>query len=157
MTEAKRLSEPQLEFLFSMALEVEQPAHVGATPLGRRRSVGVKSGSFEGPDLRGYVVAGNDWIVVRKDGVLVQDVRLDLETDDGHLLLMSYRGMRHGPPEVMERVEAGKDVDPSEYYFRTTPVFEAPEGRYDWLNKLIAVGVGWKITGGVRYAIYGIT
>jgi hypothetical protein len=87
--------------------------------------VGVKGGSFDGPKLKGRVLpGGSDWIVVRRDGVLVQDVRLVLETEEGQLLLMSYRGMRHGPQEVMERLGRGEDVGPSEYYFRTAPVFE---------------------------------
>ena len=48
----------------------------------------------------------------------------------------------------MERVEAGENVDHSEYYFRTAPIFEAPEGKYDWLNKLMALGMGRKVDGG---------
>ena len=32
---------------------------------------------------------------------------------------MTYRGMRHGPAAVMERLNRGDTVDPSEYYFRT--------------------------------------
>lgn len=152
----KHLLEPRLEFLFSLSLEVEVPVHLGLTPWGHSRSVGVKSGVFEGPKLRGRVVTGNDWIVVRQDGVLIQDVRLNLETDDGHSLFMSYRGMRHGPEGVMKRVEGGEEVDPSEYYFRTVPIFEAPEGKYDWLNKLMALGVGRKIDGGVTYDVYEV-
>ncbi len=79
-------------------------------------------GVFEGPGLKGRVLpGGSDWIVVRRDGVLIQDVRVVLQTDDGHNVLMSYRGMRHGPELVIERVDNGEDPDPSEYYFRTTP------------------------------------
>ena len=156
MIGSKHHLEPRLEFLFSMSLEVQEPSHIGTTPWGRRRSVGVKSGLFEGPRLRGRVLTGNDWIVIRRDGVLIQDVRLDLETDDDQLLLMSYRGMRHGPQEVMERVEVGEEVDPFEYYFRTAPIFEAPEGKYDWLNKLMALGMGRKMDGDVTYDVYEI-
>ena len=56
----------------------------------------------------------------------------------------------------MERVEAGENVDHSEYYFRTAPIFEAPEGKYDWLNKLMALGMGRKVDGGVTYDVYEI-
>ena len=28
---------------------------------------------------------------------------------------------RYGPPEVLRRIAAGEDVDPSLYYMRTTP------------------------------------
>jgi hypothetical protein len=151
------LPEPQLEFLFGMSLEVETPDQVGPTPWGRRRVVRVRSGSFDGPKLKGRVLpGGSDWIVVRRDGVLIQDVRLMLQTDDDHTLLMTYRGMRHGPESVMERLDRGEDVDPSEYYFRTAPIFEAPDGKYDWLNKLLAFAVGRRLPAGVVYSAYAL-
>jgi hypothetical protein len=70
---------------------------------------------------------------------------------------MSYRGMRHGPEAVIERVEKGEDPDPSEYYFRTVPTFEAPDGEYDWLNKLVAFAIGRRLHAGVTYAVYAIS
>jgi Protein of unknown function (DUF3237) len=152
------LPEPQFEFLFGMSLEVETPDHIGLTPLGRRRVIGVKGGSFDGPKLKGRVLpGGSDWIVVRRDGVLIQDVRLVLKTEDGQDLLMSYRGMRHGPQATMERLDRGEDVDPSEYYFRTVPIFEAPDGEYDWLNKLMAFAIGRRLPTGVIYAVYALS
>jgi hypothetical protein len=152
------LPEPQLEFLFGMSLEVEGPDQVGPTPWGRRRVVRVKGGSFDGPRLRGTVLpGGSDWIVVRRDGVLIQDVRLMLGTDDDHIVLMSYRGMRHGPQSVMDRLERGEDVDPSEYYFRTAPIFEAPDGKYDWLNRLVAFATGRRLPTGVIYSVYALS
>jgi hypothetical protein len=151
------LPEPRLEFLFGMSLEVETPDHIGPTPLGRRRVVGVTGGVFDGPKLKGRALpGGSDWIVVRRDGVLIQDVRLVLETDDGYHLLMSYRGMRHGPQATMERLDRGEDVAPSEYYFRTAPIFEAPDGEYDWLNKVIALAIGRRLPTGVVYSVYAL-
>ena len=50
--------------------------------------------------------------------------------------------MRHGPEDVIEKIFAGEDVDPSAYYFRETMYFEAPAGKYAWMNKLLAVGTG---------------
>lgn len=85
-----------------------------------------------------------------RDGVLMQDVRIVLRTDDGHDGLMYYRGMSHGPEEVMKRVDAGEDPEPSEYYFHTAPVFEAPPGEYDWLNKLVVFAVGRRRVTGVN-------
>ena len=152
------LPEPRFELLFKMSLEVEEPVPIGQTHAGDRRMVGVSGGAFEGPRIRGRVLpGGSDWIVVRRDGVLIQDVRLVLRTDDGQDILMSYRGMRHGPEDVMERVDGGEDPDPSEYYFRTAPVFEAPEGEYEWLSKLMAFAVGRRRATGVTYAVYAIS
>ncbi len=52
----------------------------------------------------------------------------------------------------MERVDAGEDPDPSEHYFRTAPVFEAPEGEHNWLERLVAFNVGRRCASGVTYA-----
>ena len=59
-----------------------------------------------------------------------------METDDGHLIGMTYRGMRHGPKEVLHRIGRGEAVSPSEYYVRTAPFFEAASEKYGWL-------IGW--------------
>lgn len=152
------LPEPRFEFLFGMALEVEKPDRIGQTHVGNRRVVGVSGGVFEGPRLKGRVLpGGSDWIAVRRDGVLIQDVRIVLRTDDGQSILMSYRGMRHGPEDVIERVDNGEDPDPSEYYFRTAPAFEAPDGEYEWLNQLMAFAVGRRRATGVTYAVYALS
>ncbi len=48
-----------------------------------------------------------------------------IEQLDGLLAIFIYdRGLRHRPKEVIERLAAGQDVDPREYYFRTMPIFE---------------------------------
>jgi Protein of unknown function (DUF3237) len=152
------LPEPQFEFLFGMSFEAQKPNHIGPTHWGNRRVVGISGGSFAGPKLKGRVLpGGSDWIVIRRDSVVVLDVRLLLQTDDDHNVLMSYRGMRHGPKTVMERVDNGEDPDPSEYYFRIAPIFEAPDGKYDWLNKLMAFGIGRRFAAGVTYAVYAIS
>jgi hypothetical protein len=127
------LPEPRFELIFGLSLEVHKPDRIGPTHAGSRRVIRVSSGSFEGPKLKGRVLpGGSDWIVVRHEShVLNQDVRLVLQTDDDHNILMSYRGMRHGPEDVIRQVDSGEDPDPSEYYFRTAPIFEAPDGEYD--------------------------
>ena len=143
--------------LFTMTLQVSGMQPIGATPNGDRRIGLVAGGSFQGERLRGTVLPGGaDWIIVRPDGATTLDVRLVLETDDGATIGMTYRGMRHGPAAVMERMNRGEAVDPSEYYFRTSVVFETAAPKYDWLNRIIAVGTGRRPPEGPVYDVFEV-
>lgn len=141
--------------LFEIQLQVPSIVDIGATPLGRRRIATVTGGEFHGERLRGSVVAApaGDWLLQRSDGVTVLDVRLLLRTDDGEHIYMSYRGLRHGPAEVMARLAAGDPVDPATYYFRIAPVFETAATKYEWLNKVVAVGTGRREPTGPIYVV----
>jgi hypothetical protein len=141
--------------LFEIQLQVPSIVDIGATPLGRRRIATVTGGEFHGERLRGSVVGApaGDWLMQRADGVTVLDVRLLLRTDDGEHIYMSYRGLRHGPAEVMARLAAGEAVDPASYYFRMVPVFETAAPKYEWLNKIVAVGTGRREPAGPIYVV----
>jgi hypothetical protein len=147
----------ELEYLFTVRFGVTAPRSLGKTPFGERRIVQVTGGSFEGPKLRGTVLPeGGDWLLFRHDGVLQLDVRATLQTDDGHLIYMTYRGVRHGPAEVIERLSRGERVDPSEYYFRAAPFFETGSEKYGWLNRIVSVSTGERVPGEAVYTVYQV-
>jgi hypothetical protein len=127
---------------------------VGAVPHGARAIAPIASGQFEGSRLRGRVLpGGGDWTLLRADGVLELDLRLTLETDDGALIHMTSFGLRHGPPEVLAALARGEIVDPSAYYFRTTPRFETGHPKYAFLNRLLAASSGDRRPEGPIYTI----
>jgi hypothetical protein len=143
--------------LFTVTLKVPKVQNLGKTPLGERRVGIVSGGSFEGSKLSGTVEeGGSDWILVRPDGALQLDVRLTLKTQDEHLIGMTYRGFRHGPPAVIERLNRGDPVDPSEYYFRIAPFFETSSEKYGWLNRIVAIGLGDRPPGGPVYRVFEV-
>ena len=144
--------------LFTIQMRLHPFQDLGATPFGQRRVVPVSGGDFEGTRLRGTVLphAGADWLLQRGDGSFQQDVRLTLQTDDGALIGMTYRGVRHATPEVSARLARGEPVDPSEYYLRTAPFFETGAPRYAWLNHIVAVGVGRRLSDGVVYDVFEV-
>ncbi len=143
--------------LFDIEINVGAPQLIGLTPSGERRIVGVHGGRFEGPRLKGTVLdGGGDWILSRPDGALQLDVRITLQTNDEALIYMTYRGIRHGPEEVIERLSRGESVPPSEYYFRITPAFETGATDYAWLNRICAVGVGDRRAAGPSYSVHEI-
>jgi hypothetical protein len=151
------LRELQSRPLFVMRLEVPTVESVGPAPGGFRRVGLVTGGTFTGSRLSGEVLAsGNDWQQVRTDGSTTLDVRVLLRTQDRALIAMTYRGIRHGPVDVLERLDKGLDVDPAAYYFRTLPLFETADARYDWLNRVAAVGIGHRQSGAAVYSVFEI-
>ena len=143
--------------LFVMRLDVRKLQVIGATPGSYRRIGVVPGGVFEGERLSGEVLeGGSDWQSVRPDRVTTLDVRLVLRANDDALIGMTYRGLRHGPADVMERIERGEVVDPASYYFRTSPLFETAAPQYDWINRVIAVGVGHRLADGPVYSVFEV-
>jgi hypothetical protein len=141
--------------LFLMRLEVRKLQIVGAAPGAYRRIGVVPGGIFEGERLSGEVLeGGSDWQAVRPDGATTLDVRLVLRTKDDALIGMTYRGLRHGPADVIARIERGETVDPASYYFRISALFETAAPQYDWINRVIAVGVGHRLADGPVYSLF---
>ncbi len=149
---------PSLNFLYTSIIEVETPLLVGHSPYGERRIINIKGGAFSGPRLSGRVLSGGaDWQLIRGDGVAELEARYTLETHDGALIYVANWGLRHGPKEVMERLASGGEVDPSEYYFRTTPIFETGASGYEWLNSLVAIASGERRADEVIITVYEVT
>jgi hypothetical protein len=144
--------------LCTLTMTLPPTLELGNTPAGNRRVFTVSSGKFAGERLSGTVLpqASSDLLLVRADGSSQQDVRLILQTGDGALLLMTYRGVRHATPEVNARIAGGETVPPSEYYLRTAPFFETSSPDYAWLNKVVCIGVGERTHDGVTYEIFEI-
>ena len=151
------MPELKSEFLFTIRVGVSELHDIGQTPIGLRHIDMLGAGSFEGPRLRGQVLAGGlDQKVFRPDGAMNSNVRLVLRTDDDAMIYMYYTGIRYGAPEVMQRIADGEEVDPSEYYLRNTPSFETASETYDWLNRIVAAGVGRRMPDHAAYDVFHI-
>ena len=149
---------PSLQFLYTSRIEIDPPLMVGQSPYGERRIINIKGGAFSGPRLSGRVLPGGaDWQIIRADGITEVEARYSLETHDGALIYIYNRGLRHGPPEVIARLASGQDVDPAEYYFRTTPVFETGASDYAWLNGVVAIATGQRRADEVIITVYEVT
>jgi hypothetical protein len=144
------------EFVFAVTLKVPSALDLGQISTGGRRITTISGGEFTGPAVNGRVLSGNDWLLMRQDGVLQMDARVMLETSDGKPFAMNYTGFRHGPKDVLDRLGRGEEVDPSLYYFRITPVFEVSVPALDWMNRSIFSATGTRSASGPTYYIYAI-
>lgn len=119
---------PKLEFLFQETVSIGAAVHVGETPLGARTMIPITGGTFSGPQIKGTIVGGGwDWQLGSKNGCT--GVRADymLRTDDGITINVLNRGSICGA------------FSPAAPAF-TSPTFEAPLGKYDWLNRGAYIG-----------------
>ncbi len=131
---------PRLEPMFHARIAVAAPRSLGRVAGGERRIVDITGGEVAGPKLTGRVLPGGaDWQIVRDDGTAVLEARYTIEAADGALVYVRNWGYRHGPADVLAQIAKGEVVDPSLYYFRTTPAFETGAAGYDWLNRTVAV------------------
>ena len=143
--------------LLAVKLDVRAPMPMIAIPGATRRIGVVTGGSFDGERLSGVVMdGGSDWQTLKADGSVALDVRLVLKTSDDAFVAMTYRGIRHGAPEAIARVDRGEVVDPSEIYFRSIVQFETAAPQYDWLNHVVAVGVGQRRADGPVYSVFEV-
>ncbi len=151
-----RLPEPRLLQVYRLEAVLGDPVDVGDVHAGLRRIVPLVGGTFSGPELNGTLVPGAsaDWQIVLRDGTALGDIRYTLQTDGGALLYVQSQGVRHGSPDVLERLGRGENVDASEYTFRTATRIETASRELDWLNRGVFVGVGGRQRGAVIYETY---
>jgi hypothetical protein len=134
---------PELRFAFEIEVEVGVPLDFGQTQNGHRRTVAIQGGRVAGPRLQGRILAGGtDWQILRPDGTADLDARYTIQTDQGALIYVVNRAVRHGPPEILQRISRGEPVEPGSYYFRSVATFETSSAECDWLTRAIIVGVG---------------
>jgi hypothetical protein len=142
--------------IFTIHAELGEIRHFGQTPYGERRVVDILGGRIEGPRLKGRILPGADWQIVRPDGVTDLTARYAIETDGGARILVTSDGLRHGPPEVIAALARGEAVDPSRYYFRTLMRFETADPALAWLNRILALGTGAREKLAVRLDVYEV-
>ena len=132
----------ETEYAFTARVAVAEPTSIGNGPEGWRRFVAINGGPVRGPLFNGEVIPGSgDWQVVRADGVLNVEAKYILKSHDGVLISCTNRGIRHAPPDVMDKLMRGIPVPNGSYYFRTSAQFEAPVGSpYEWMNRAMFAG-----------------
>ena len=142
--------------LFRLQADVAPPQMIEG-PLGKRLFIPVTGGTFRGARLSGVAQdGGSDFQLIRKDNVAELDVRVTLLTDDGVTIQLKGHGIRYTTPEVFARIMSGAEVDSSEYYFREALFFEAPVGKYEWLNRIIAIAKGGRLKSEVFIDAYEV-
>lgn len=119
---------PELEFAFEIKCKCDGAYSVGKTSKGERFIIPIVGGTFEGPSIKGIVLPGGaDYQLIDKEkGRTELEAIYSIQTEDGVNIHVRNCGVL---------VQNDK-----EFYFRTSPKFEAPnDSKYDWLNNAIFV------------------
>ncbi|HEY4615581.1 MAG TPA: DUF3237 domain-containing protein [Citricoccus sp.] len=134
---------PRLEFLASLAVEVEAPVEVGRTAAGQRRVIPIRGGTVQGPELNGRILpAGADFQLITSPTRSDLDARYVVETDDGERLFVMNAAYRTGSAEDIAALVRGEQVPAERIYFRCSPRFEVAGQRWAWLESTVVIGSG---------------
>ncbi|MDR3737632.1 MAG: DUF3237 domain-containing protein [Terracidiphilus sp.] len=140
-------STPQMEFVFEEVVTLGPSIHPGETPFGERNIIPITGGTVSGQHIKGTILPGGwDWQLTTKSGCHRLQADYMIQTDDGVVINVLNKA-------TMCDTKSSK---PSRTV--TTPVFEAPLGRYEWLNDGAYLGMleGATVNGkpAVRIRIY---
>lgn len=134
---------PTLEYAFTATVTLAPPVEQGAIDGGRKRFIAITGGTVQGPLFHGKVMpGGGDWQTILPGGLTKVEARYFFKADDGTVIEVTNPGVRTGSAEVIERLAKGENVDPSAYYFRTTPRFDVAPGQHEWLRRHAFVARG---------------
>ena len=147
---------PRLTLFCTLHVQLGPLREMGPGRAGQRRIIPIVGGTVTGRIEGAILNLGADWQTVFADGAADIDTRYAMETEDGALIEIVNKGVRHGPPEVMARLARGETVDSADYYFRTTARLESGDPRYTWVNHLILVGSGARGAAGVEMHLFAV-
>jgi hypothetical protein len=118
------------EYAFTIEAAISEAMPMGTSIDGERRSIPITGGSVNGAQINGDVIPGGaDYQVTRSDGTTLLRAVYMIRTDDGALINVVNEGYIV-PPGTR---------DNAALYFRTSPQFTAPTGKYGWLNNTVFV------------------
>jgi hypothetical protein len=147
---------PRLSPAFTLEAEIGPAVEFGPAGGGLKRMVPILGGRVTGKLEAEVIPGGADWQTIRPNGVTDLWARYALRTTDGAAIVVTNSGVRRASAEVSARLAAGERVDPAEYYFRSSPVFETGSVAHRWLTEAMFLGVGERWPDVVRLKVFEV-
>ena len=139
----------ELEHEMTYAETIEGPiGPTSGSPFGERLCWLVTTATLRGPRIDARLaMPGLDWIRLGNDGIRRPDLRAQLTTDDGELILLRYDVAVIRPTQTfIDALASGGATEFDDKYMRIAPQFEVGAGSYSWLGESVFVGRG-RLTG----------
>jgi hypothetical protein len=129
------------------------------SPRGTRQYWEMSSGTLKGERINAAIVMpGGDWYSAGADGFGRPDVRVQLKTDDGAIVLLHYTGLVEVTKAFADAAQSGKATGWADQYMRMVMTFDTGAERYAWLNRSLFIAEG-RLAGEseIEYRIYRVT
>ena len=125
---------PKFEFVYECDATLLPAEEMGKTVEGERRIIPITGGTVRGPKIRAELLKGGwDWNLSRSDGAGSVDASYYMRTDDGVIIRIVNKGVGGAPPPPPA-------ANGERFFMFTHPQFEAPVGKYDWMNRAMFIG-----------------
>jgi hypothetical protein len=128
------------------------------SPLGVRQYFEMSAGTLKGERINARIaMPGGDWMFRSPDGFWRPDVRVQLVTDDGAIILLHYTGLVEQTDAFKRAAEADRETDWTDQYMRMSMRFDTGAKKYAWLNQSLFIADGRLIgTAEIEYAVYRV-
>jgi Protein of unknown function (DUF3237) len=149
-----------LKYEITYAETIEGPlGPTSGSPLDERLCWQITTATLRVPRINATLaIPGTDWIRRGPDGIRRQDLRAQLVTDDGELILLRYDlALIRSTERFLAAVASGEATEFDDQYMRVAPQFEVGVGRYAWLTESLFLGRG-RLTGpkAIAYELYRV-
>jgi Protein of unknown function (DUF3237) len=150
----------ELEYEMTYTETIDGPlGPTTGSPLGERLCWQVTTAVLHGPRINATLaMSATDWMRLGADGIRRADLRAQLTTDDGELILFRYDlALIRSSQRFLAALASGEATTFDDQYMRISPQFEAGAGRYAWLGESLFLGRG-RLTGpkAIAYEIYRV-
>ncbi|HEX5191230.1 MAG TPA: DUF3237 domain-containing protein [Solirubrobacteraceae bacterium] len=150
----------ELEYEMTYAETIDGPlGPTAGAPFGERVCWQITHATLRGPRIDATLaMPGTDWIRVDAGGIRRPDLRAQLQTGDGELILLRYDvAVIRTSERFAAALRSGDATGFDDQYMRIAPQFEVGTGRHGWLAESLFVGRG-RLTGrnAIEYELYRV-
>ncbi len=129
------------------------------SPIGAVQYWQMIEATLSGPRIDATLSAtGADWMQMSDDGFARPNVRTQLVTHDGAVILLRCTGLVQQTPAFQRAAEADQPTGWDDQYMRLSMAFTTNDARYRWLEQSLFVAAGRLLgTARVEYAVHRVT
>ncbi|GAA6149728.1 DUF3237 domain-containing protein [Pseudooceanicola nitratireducens] len=148
------MTEKTTRLLMEMRLDMGPAQQVTGQSGETRLIYHVRGGRFEGKQIAGKILpVSGDWVSI-KNNVITMDVRVQLQTDEGWLVQMSYESISDLSEEERRVFAARGKIDQAGHFFRVVPTFTTRAPQLEWLTRASIFGVGTRYEDRIEYDVF---